>query len=319
MRDRKNLSGNQLSLTLLIVLFSIILCFVTSHALAGDVNDFSSLGRNAKKVTLKFRGYWPDADTSPSNGIELNRAFEELDSVHALSYVTSNQNSITRLIEILNESVVKVHSSEVPQLVYVNFLMTFELKDQTKTQLLIGRYYEADNTIEAELKNNKDKIKTIMLDKIVHKALRDWVLQYAQIDKEKAFNNFQKECQFDYSRRIKDYEESETQQNKLWAERGQARPSGIDTRYLLSEGYKAKLAKCNDLDNSDYQKQLKRHHDSMLVNYFKNDTSQICDRHDLYHTDPSYCAARGEWQPSYNHWNINNLEGKTNDYCPRFY
>lgn len=312
--------------TLILVPFTrIVLCFLilaTTNSCAKDLSakessakdslsiEFQKL-RTAKKVTLKFRGYWPDTDTSPSNGIELNRAFEELDSVYGFSYLTSDRNSIAKLIEILNKSVVKSPSLENPQLMYVNLLIKFEWKDQTETNLLIGKYYEADTTIEAELQNNKDKIKTIVLDKTVHKTLRDWILNYAQIDKEKAFSNFQKECQLSYSREIKNYEETEAQQNKLFAERGQVRPSSKgDTRHLLNEEYKAKLARCNDPDNPGYQKKLKRHLDVMVVNYFKNDANQVCDQHNLYHIDPNYCAARGEWQPSYNQWNINNLEDK---------
>jgi hypothetical protein len=271
----------------------------------------------AKKVTLNFtssldcQGY-----CAPIDGFELNRAIEELESVRALSYVTTNQAAITKLIETLNKSVVKTPSPETPQLMYVNFLITFEMKDHIKTQLLVGKYYEADPTIEAELRNDKSEVKTLALDKMVHKTLRDWVLQYAQIDKERAFSNFQKECQPFYSSEIKYAEESLIRDKKILYERkGLLSPleakmlAESEPRWLARmEEYKAKLARCNDSDNPEYQKKLKRHLDLMLVNYFKNDASQVCDRHDLYHTDPNYCAARGEWQPSYNQWNVNNLE-----------
>ena len=272
----------------------------------------------AKSVNLTFNGTYGlgEIGTVPTNGIELNSYFEVLGSPHGLSYLTSDRNSIAKLVEILNKSVVKTPSPENPQLMYVNFMMTFEMKDQTKTHLLIGKYYEADPTIEAELHVDESLIGIIILDKMVHKTLRDWVLQYAQIDQENAFSNFQKECQIFYSREIKYTEESLSQDKKIFHERQSIlRPLEIKilaqveaNRLARIEKYKQELAKCNDSDNPDYQKKLKRHIDVMLVNYFKNDANQVCDRHDLYHTDPNFCAARGEWQPSYNQWNINNLE-----------
>jgi hypothetical protein len=147
---------------------------------------------------------------------------------------------------------------------------------------------------------------------MTHKTLRDWILKYARVDNKVAFMRFQNVCQSTYSEKVKYYESSEAEQEKLFLERGQVRPSGIgDTRDLLNKGYKAKLAKCSDPDNPDYLENLKYFRHMMLRNYFKNDASQTCERHELYHTDPNYCAAWGEWQPSYNQWNINNLEDES--------
>jgi len=259
------------------------------HALLDHLKD-------VKKVSVMRHS---EFSSNPTKGLDANR-FDEIYTSHkTYSYFSKDKAAVKALIKTLKRHEVRSEKKEHPQLMYVNTLVVFELTNNQKAYFLLGKYYQSDAFVNAEL-HIAEKRETFLLSKVVHQELRQWVLMYSDVDKEDAFARVSKSCIQYYKTNIQSDQSRAKWLQRLMDEKG--RKLGDQLKWAKDRivANKAELLTCNSFDDKRYRNLMKYRHRLMRMEYFKSNPKQTCSTKAFYRSDSEFCP--DGWKPRENNW-----------------